>query len=199
MSAHSLDVYIHVARLRMYDHLTRLRIYNELPPANKVERALWRAIDENWWNKQVSDSFRAIMRGIIERAVKRGHEMNMYGAICRFNRSYIEQTAEAIRRSRRGRYYVQDKLEWISHKLVQKIEQDWSRIIDLIRPSRNRIATERYVMLVAKTLRNHTTAGRRANSEPRIRKKKTRRGRLLSEECEMYRTNEKIRDGETKL
>ena len=77
MSAHSLDVYIHVARLRMYDHLTRLRIYNELPPANKVERALWRAIDENWWNKQVSDSFRAIMRGIIERAVKRGHEMNM--------------------------------------------------------------------------------------------------------------------------
>ena len=177
-----MDVYIHVARLRMYDHLTRLQIYNELPPANEVERALWRAIDENWWEKQVSESFRAVMRAIIERAAERGNEMDSYEAIRLFNRSYIELTKEAIRRSRPGRYYVQDKLEWISHKLVQKIEKDWSVIIGLIRPLRNRIAPERYVKLVAMYLRNHTTAGGRANSEPRIRKKRARRERLLSAE-----------------
>ena len=149
MPARYQDVYIHMVRLRMDDHLTRLRIDNELPPANEVERALRRAIDENWWKKQVSESFRAVMLAIIERAVKRGHEMDAYDAIRIFNRSYTELTYAAIRDSRPGRYYVQDKLEWISHKLVQKSEKDWSVIIGLIRPLRNRIAPERYVKLVA--------------------------------------------------
>ena len=107
--------------------------------------------------------------------------MDAYEAIRLFNRSYIELTNEAIRRSRPGRYYVEDKLEWISHKLVQKIDQDWSLIIGLIRPLRSKIAPTRYVKLVVKALRNYTAAGGRANSEPRIRKKKARRERLLSE------------------
>ena len=107
--------------------------------------------------------------------------MDAYEAIRLFNRSYIELANEAIRRSRPGRYYVEDKLEWISHKLVQKINQDWNLIIGLIRPLRSKIAPTRYVKLVVKALRNYTIAGNRANSEPRIRKKKARRERILSE------------------
>ena len=177
------DLYMHMTRLRMYDYLTRLRSDKELPPANKVERALWKAIDEHWWKKRVSESFRAVMRAIIERAFKRGYEMETYAAMRIFNRSYIDHTNEAIRRSRRGRFYVEDKLQWISYKRVQQIEEDWSLAISLVRTRRYRIDRERYVMLVVSALRNHTTAGGRANSEPRIRKKKeVRRERFLSDE-----------------
>ena len=107
--------------------------------------------------------------------------MDAYEAIRLFNRSYIELTNEAIRRSRPGRHYVVDKLDWISHKLVQKIHQDWNLIIGLIRQLRSKIAPTRYVKLVVKALRNYSIAGGRANSEPRIRKRKARRERILSE------------------
>ena len=172
MSAHARDVYIHVARLRMHDHLMRLIFDNELPPAEEVERALWRAIYENWWEKRVSDSFRTLMRAIIERAVKRRRATDAYEAICLLNRSYVEHTNEAIRRSRPERYYVQDKLEWISYKLARRIERDWSLKIDVLGTLRHRIAPEQYQKLLTNALRHRTTTGGRANSEPRIRKKK---------------------------
>ena len=200
MSVHSPNVYMHVARLRMYDHLAYVRTYYhhdaiELPPAKEVEIALWRAIDENGWEKKTSESFRAVMRAIIERDVRQGCEMEAYEAIRIFNRSYIELTNEALG-ALTGCYYVEDKLEWISHKRVQEIEQDWSLILFLVRTLRHRMPPGRYVKLVSNVLRNHTTAGGRANSEPRRRKKKACRRRFSSEEREMYRTNVKIRSSE---
>ena len=46
--------------------------------------------------------------------------METYEAIRILNRSYIELTNEALG-ALTGCYYVEDKLEWISHKRVQKI------------------------------------------------------------------------------
>lgn len=182
MLGHPVDLYVHVSRLRMYDHLACVRIHNELPPPDEVERALWSAIDEHWWNEQVSESFRVVMRAITERAINQGHEMATYEAIRFFNRSHIDRINEARRRSTPGRYYVHDKLEWISHKLVRKIEQDWKLVICLIKQLHYGTAPGQYAKLVVETLRNHTVAGGRSNSEPRIRKKQKRRARSLSED-----------------
>ena len=154
----------------MYDYLPRFRFKKELPPADAVESALQRATDDSpnaEAKKQVSESFRAVMREIIARALMQGHEMDAIEAIRCFNRSHTPQRPES--------YYVQNKLQWISHKCVHKIEQDWTLIICLLRPLRERISQEHYLKLVTMSLRNHTMEGSRANSQPRICKRKARK------------------------
>ena len=171
-------------KLHLDDYLTRLRYYNELPPANTVEWAFWRAINaidakkqdgqaNDHAKKRMSESFRAVMREIIERAIKRGDKKDMYEALRLFNRSYIEPADEVIRRSRPGRHYVQHKLEWISHSLVQRITRDWKQAMNRIRPLRGKSSSEEYAKLVLNALQNRwcLTESGRASSEPRTRKK----------------------------